>query len=66
MFKSLAVLIGGMFVGAVAMEVLRKTCPGALDKAYERTREIASGAKEAFSRGYEGVTAPREAPEPTA
>ena len=66
MFKSLGVLIGGIFVGAVAMEVLRKTYPKAVDKAYERTREIASGAKEAFKSGYEGVASPREAPEPAA
>ncbi len=56
MFKSLGFLIGGIFVGAVAMEVLRKTYPRALDKVYERTGEIASGAKEAFKKGYEGVT----------
>lgn len=66
MFKSLGFLVGGIFVGAVAMEVLRKTFPKALDTAYDRTREIASGAKDAFQRGYEGVTSFRQSPEPTA
>ncbi len=66
MFKSLGVLLGGMFVGAVAMEILRKTRPEALDKVYERTREIASGAKEAFKKGYEGITSPPGAPGPVA
>ena len=66
MFKSLAVLMGGVFVGAVAMEVMRKAYPKTLDKVYERTREIASGAREAFNRGYEGVTSAPERSEPQA
>ncbi len=66
MFKSLGVMIAGMFVGALVMEVFRKACPDALDKAYERSREIASGAKEAFQKGYEGITSPRDGPEPQA
>ena len=66
MFKSLGILIGGMFVGAVAVEILRKAYPKAADEVYARTREIASGAKEAFRKGYEGVTSPQEGPEPQA
>ncbi len=63
MFKSLGVLVAGIFVGAVAMEVIRKVCPEALDQVYGRTREIASGARDAFQRGYEGVASSQEAPE---
>ena len=52
MVKSLGILIGGVFVGAVGMEVLRKKSPEALDKLYSKTRETVSGAKEAFKKGY--------------
>ena len=53
MFKSLGILIGGVFVGAVSVEVVRKKCPDVLDKLYNKTREVASEAKEAFKNGYE-------------
>ena len=53
MLKALGMVIGGIFVGAVGMELFRKTCPAAMDKLYENTREMTSGAKEAFRAGYE-------------
>jgi len=52
MIKSLGILIGGVFVGAVGAEVIRKKYPKALDKLYAKTCEVASGAKEAFKKGY--------------
>ena len=61
MLKSLGILIGGVFIGAVSVEVVRRMCPDALDKLYARTREIASEAKEAFKNGYEKVSQPRPA-----
>ncbi len=64
MIKSLGMMIGGIFVGAVAMEIFRRTYPTAMDKVYARTREMASGAKEAFQRGYEGVASLQETAEP--
>ena len=61
MLKSLGILIGGVFVGAVSVEVVRKKCPDALDKLYARTREIASEVKEAFKNGYKKANEPRAA-----
>ena len=52
MIKSLGILIGGVFIGAVGVEVIRKKYPQALDKLYAKTCESASGAKEAFKKGY--------------
>jgi hypothetical protein len=66
MFKSLGILIGGVFVGAVAAEVIRKKYPGALNKVYTKTREVATQAKEAFRKGYEGATRPKGAAQPSA
>ena len=59
MLKSLGILIGGVFVGAVSVEVVRKKYPDALDKLYARTREIAYEAKEAFKNGYRKAGEPR-------
>jgi len=61
MLKSLGILIGGVFVGAVSVEVIRRKCPDALDKLYNKTREVASEVKEAFKNGYEKASQPRPA-----
>jgi hypothetical protein len=65
MFKSLGILIGGVFVGAVTAEVLRRKCPGALDKVYTKTREITTQAKEAFRNGYKSATRSKGAAQPS-
>ena len=52
MIKSLGILIGGVFIGAVSVEVFRKKYPKALDKLNSKTRDVVSGAKEAFKKGY--------------
>ena len=63
MIKSLGIMIGGIFVGAVGMEIAHKKYPKALNEFYKKSREITSGArkvcreaKEAFRAGYDGVT----------
>lgn len=61
MLKSLGILIGGVFVGAVSIEVIRRKCPGALEKLYKKTRETASEIKEAFKNGYEKASKTRTA-----
>ncbi|NQT02140.1 MAG: hypothetical protein HQ580_08960 [Planctomycetes bacterium] len=61
MLKTLGILIGGVFVGAVGAEVVRKKCPDALDKLCARTREIGSEVKEAFKNGYKKANQPRPA-----
>ena len=60
MLKSFGILIGGVFIGAVGVEVIRKKCPEALDKLYAKTCEAASGAKEAFKKGYADAVQPQQ------
>jgi|GEM_PF-1299700 len=66
MIKSLGIMMGGIFVGALGVEVLRRKYPGALDNLYARTREMASEAKEAFKNGYGSAVRPQQAAEPAA
>jgi isocitrate dehydrogenase kinase/phosphatase len=64
MIKSIGALLGGIFIGAVAMEIVRRKYPNAFDKVYGGAREVASGAKEAFEQGYANATRPPAAMEP--
>jgi len=61
MLKSLGILIGGVFVGAVGVEVVRRKCPDALDKLYAKAREVASEVKEAFKNGYKNASQTKSA-----
>ena len=61
MIKSLGILIGGVFVGAVGVEIINKKYPDVLDKLCAKTCEITSGIKEAFKNGYENATRPQPA-----
>ena len=65
MIKSLGILIGGIFVGAVGAEILRKKYPETLDKLCTKTCEIASGVKEAFKKGYENAMQSQQAAKPS-
>jgi len=64
MVKSLWILIGGVFVGAVGAEIIRRKCPKAIDNIYARTCEITSGAKEAFRKGYDNAMQSQQVAEP--
>ena len=55
MEKSLGVLIAGIFVGAVAAELVRKKCPKALSGLCEKASEAAGAAAEAFKKGYQNA-----------
>ena len=66
MVKSLGILIGGIFVGAVGAEILRKKSPETLDKLCTKTCEIMSGVKEAFKKGYDNAMQSQQAAEPSA
>jgi hypothetical protein len=66
MVKSLGILIGGIFVGAVGAEILRKKYPETLNKLCARACEIKSGVKEAFKKGYENAMQSQQAAEPGA
>jgi hypothetical protein len=65
MVKSLGILIGGIFVGAVGAEILRKKYPESLDKLCTKTCEITSGIKEAFKKGYENTIQFQQAVKPS-
>jgi len=56
MLKTLGILLGGVFVGAVGAEVVHRKCPDTLDKVRTRTRKAISDAKEAFRNGYKTAT----------
>jgi hypothetical protein len=66
MIKSLGILMGGVFIGAVGAEVARRKYPKALDNLYSKTREAMSGAKEAFKKGYTNAIQPKQAAQASA
>lgn len=61
MLKTLGILIGGVFIGAVSAEVVRRKYPDTMDKLKAKTCQIASEAKEAFKNGYQNATQPKPA-----
>ncbi len=65
MVKSLGILIGGIFVGAVSAEVIRKKYPNYMNNVYAKTCEITSGVKEAFKKGYANAMQSQQAAEPS-
>ena len=66
MLKSLGILIGGVFIGAVGVEVVRNKYPESLDKLYAKICETASGAKEAFKKGYADAVQTQQTAQPSA
>jgi len=60
MFKGVGMLLGGIFVGAVGMELVSRKYPEPLHKLYSKTCDLAAGAKQAFRDGYEHATQPEE------
>ena len=65
MVKSLGILIGGIFVGAVGAEIVRKKYPKAMKSVYAKTCEITSGVKEAFKKGYEDAARRKKSAQPS-
>ena len=68
MIKSLGIVIGGIFIGAVGIEIIHKKYPKAMVKFYKKAGKMTSGAKEvcreakeAFKAGYENAARPRKA-----
>lgn len=64
MIKSLGVLLGGVFVGAVGIELIRKKYPNALNGVYAKARYATNGAVDAFKKGYEKAVHPEPAAQP--
>jgi len=65
MLKELGILLGGVFVGAVTAEIVRKKYPDLGDKLHTKICNVTSGVKEAFKVGYDNATKPRQATETT-
>ncbi len=63
MLKGLGVLLGGVFIGAVGVEIVRKKCPDAREKVCTKVREVASDMKAAFMNGYQRATRNQESAE---
>jgi hypothetical protein len=61
MLKIVALVVGGIFAGAVAMEIVHKKYPDSLDKLYSNMGKVASGVKDGFKEGYQST---RKAQEP--
>ncbi len=64
MVKSLGVLLGGVFVGAVGIELVRRKYPEALNGLYGKARYATNGAIEAFKKGYEKAVQPEPVAQP--
>ena len=58
MLKDLGILIGGIFVGAVAAEFINKKCPDIGKKVGTKISEVGCSVKEAFKAGYANATKP--------
>ncbi len=65
MVKSLGILLGGVFVGAVSAEIIRKKYPKTINGVYAKVCEITSGVKESFKKGYENAMQSQQAAEPS-
>ena len=66
MFKEFGILLGGIFVGAVTAEILRKKCPDVGGKLRTKICNVSSGVKDAFKAGYENATKHHQAAEAVA
>lgn len=60
MLKGLGIVAGGIFVGAIGAEIVRKACPDGLDKLYSKVGELTGAAKEAFLGGYHNALGTKE------
>ena len=64
MIKTMGILIGGIFIGAVGAEIVRKNYSKTVKSVYDKTCNITSGVKEAFNKGYANAMQSQEAAEP--
>jgi len=68
MGKTLAVAFGGIFVGALAMEILSRTNPGLTKGIEEKAHKVAETFRKGFKEGWGGKETEAESlqPEPAA
>lgn len=62
MLKAVGILVGGVFIGAVGFELLRRKHPDMLDNLYGKVRDEAVAAKNAFTEGYYWALDPHRSP----
>ncbi|MFC1734934.1 hypothetical protein ACFL1X_02385 [Candidatus Hydrogenedentota bacterium] len=55
MFRTLGVVLGGIFAGAVVMEVVHQKCPDKLEKLYSKIGNLTSEVKSGFKEGYGSI-----------
>lgn len=60
MIKTLGAVVGGLFVGAVVMEIIHKKYPNSLEKFYSAAGDLVDGMKEGFKDGYQSMTQSEE------
>ncbi len=63
MLKTIGVVVGGIFVGAVAAEILREKCPEKVDALYAKVKSFSDRIKAGFNEGYCSVTQRAESTE---
>lgn len=61
MLKSLGFLLGGVFIGAVGAEVVRKKYPETVHELHAKACRVITEAKEAFKNGYRNASEPKPA-----
>ncbi len=64
MGKTLAVAFGGIFIGALAMEILSRTNPGLTKGIEEKARKVADTFAKGFNEGWRGKDTEAESPQP--
>jgi hypothetical protein len=60
MLKDLGILLGGVFVGAVTAEIIRRKCPDVGKKVSTKICNATTGIKESFKAGYDNATRPHQ------
>lgn len=64
MGKTLAVAFGGIFIGALAMEILNRTTPKLTKGIEEKARKVADTFAKGFNEGWRGTATEAESPQP--
>lgn len=66
MLKTVGAIAGGVFVGALVMEIVRTKCPDTLDKFYAKLGSLSTAIKRGFLEGYRSTAKASESAEVTA
>jgi hypothetical protein len=64
MGKLIAVAFGGIFLGALAMEILNRTKPGLTKAIEEKAKQVADTFTKGFNDGWAGKGAEAESAQP--